>query len=504
MIIIADDINALEVEKEITSFQYDFSNMNNFAKLARLTLQDLRKNNKETLFFSKFTKEEIIKYIKSPDKNEKNLRNACIFLYNASSHFKRLVLYFAKIYLLQYIVVPYKIDTKKANHNIFLKQYKRVLDLLETMNIKHELIKVLTTAYREDVFYGYEYSTDDSYFIRKLNPDRCKISTVEDGVYNFAFDFSYFDGKSDKLEQYGDEFTEKYYNYAGNGKNIKGNRDLRWQELSSDRTICIKINEDIDYLIPPFTGVLEAIYDLQDYKLLKKVENQNDNYKILNCIIPTDKDGNLLLSEPLANKYYRMLENAVPDGIGISLSPMKIESFAFSNSSTAEKDAVAQATAEIWNSAGVSSLIFNDTSAGSTGLNQSIRSDIDVASSVIRQIERWINRKLKRLDQTYKFKVEILDITRFNQKEMFDMYLSAGNAGAPVKTALAATLGYSPSDTLAMSFLENDVLNMRDDIFGEPLLSSSTMSPDNEGGRPIQDEVGGKGQKTRDTDGNDR
>ncbi len=488
-------------ETKVAPKQYDFSHLNNFAQLAKLTLQDLRKNNKDTLFFKKFTKENIIDYLESPDKNEKNLRNACIFLYNASSHFKRLVQYFARLYLLQYIIIPLQFD--KVNEKTFLIQYKKVLNMVENMNLKHEMVKVLNTVYREDVFYGYEYSTEESYYIRKLNPDYCQISSVEDGCYNFAFDFSYFNLKKDKLESYGEEFIEKYRLYAGHN-GTKGNSELKWQELDSKKTICIKANEDLDYLIPPFVGVLEAIYDLQDYKLLKKVENQNDNYKILNCIIPTNPEGELLLEEPLALKYYHLLEKAVPDGIGLSLSPMKIEAFTFANTSAAEKDAVAQATAEVWNSAGVSSLIFNNTSAGSTGLVQSIRADIDVSSAVIRQIERWINRKLKNLDAKYKFKIQILDVTRFNQTEMFDMYLKGGNSGLPVKTALNAILGYSPQDMLAMGMLENDILKMRDTICGQPLLSSSTMSPDNEGGRPQQETVDDKGQITRDTNGNDR
>lgn len=496
----------IDVEKQEKLKQYDFSYLNNFAQLAKLTLQDLRKNNKDSLFYSKFTKEDIIKYLKTPDKYEKQLRNACIYLYNASSHFKRIVQYFAKLNLLYYIVIPYRLQPK-PNKKIFQNKYQEVLNVLENMNIKHEFIKVLNTAYREDVFYGYEYSTSESYFIRKLNPDFCMICSVEDGVYNFAFDFSYFDSRKEKLVEFGEEFQTKYVKFKGDkDRGIIGDSNKRWQELSSDNTICIKVNEDLDYLIPPFASLLEAIYDLQDYKMLKRVKSQNDNYKVLAFEIPVDKEsGAFLLDEALALKYYHMMENAIPEGIGLALSPMKIDQFSFQNNSTAERDAVAEATADIFNLAGVSSLVFNNTSAGSTGLTQSIRSDYDVAGSVIRQLERWVNRKLKNLDLTYKFKIQFLDITRYNQKEMFDMYLAAGNAGAPVKMAIGATLGYSPSDTANMSFLENDILQMRDKMFGEPLLSSSTMSPDKEkGGKPQQDTVDGSGQVTRDTNGNDR
>lgn len=486
--------------------QYDFSQLNNFA-LAKLVLKDLRKNNRDTLFFSKFTKEDIVRYLENPAKNERNLRNASIYLYTASNHYKRLIQYFAKLYLLHYIVIPYNLSDK-VNIKTFQNQYKKVLNLLENMNLKHEFIKVLTIAYREDIFYGYEYSTDESYFIKKLDPDYCTLTSIEDGVYNFAFDFSYFNTRKEKLLEYGGEFVTKYYAYKGNPETkSKGNPDLRWQELSSEKTICIKINEDLEFCLPPFTGVLEAIYDIQDYKLLKKNKSENDNYKVLSLKIPINKDsGEFLLDEGIASKFYRMLEGALPDGIGLALSPMDISSFSFQNNSSAERDAVEEATAQMWSSAGVSSLIFNNTSAGSTGLTQSIRADIDIAASVIKQIERWINRKIKNLNFTYKFKIQFLDVTRFNQDDVFDTYLKAGNAGTPVKMALAATLGYSPSDTINMAFLENDVLKMRDTIFGQPLLSSSTMSPDKEdsGGRPKQKTVDEKGQKTRDTDGNDR
>ena len=54
------------------------------------------------------------------------------------------------------------------------------------MNLQHEFIKITTTILREDIFYGYEYSTKDSYFIQKLNPDYCQISSIEDGCFNFC------------------------------------------------------------------------------------------------------------------------------------------------------------------------------------------------------------------------------------------------------------------------------------------------------------------------------
>ena len=70
------------------------------------------------------------------------------------------------------------------------------------MNIRHEFTRALTVAFRDDVYYGYAWETNDSYTFQQLDQDYCKISSIEDGVYNFAFNFSYFDANSERLTEF--------------------------------------------------------------------------------------------------------------------------------------------------------------------------------------------------------------------------------------------------------------------------------------------------------------
>src|SRR5690606_9425655 len=102
---------------------------------------------------------------------------------------------------------------------------------------------------------------------------------IEDGVFNYAFDFSYFDKNKKKLDQYPIEFTKKYEIYLKDRKN-------KWIELDSKNTICIKINEDLDYPIPPFSNLFEAVFDIEEYKELKKAKTKIDNYAVLIHKIP--------------------------------------------------------------------------------------------------------------------------------------------------------------------------------------------------------------------------
>ena len=91
---------------------------------------------------------------------------------------------------------------------------------------------------------------------------------------------------------------------------------------------------------------------------------------------------------------------------------------------------------------------------------------------------------------------------------MFDTYLKAGNAGLPVKNVLAAALGYTPYEVIVSAQRENDVLRMRDVVYNQPLLSTSTTpaedlasaaSAGSEGGRPqiSEDELTPEGEATR-------
>ena len=454
--------------------EFDLSNMLNFAKLSKLILRDLEKNNKTTTFFSKYTKADIIKYLKNPELNAKQLRDISIYLYNASSHYKRLILYFARMLLFYYIVVPFRIDIEKVDKNKFKNQYKKILDLLENMNLQHEFIKITTTILREDIFYGYEYSTKDSYFIQKLNPDYCQISSIEDGCFNFAFDFNYFKTYPEKLKQYGEEFEEKYNIY-------KANSELRWQELDSKRTICIKMSEDIEFPVPFFVGVLESLYDIEDFKALKKAKTEIGNYKMLSLQIPFDKEtGDFLIDLDIAKEYYRQMGSVLPENIGLVLSPMDIKDFDFEKDK-ADQDNVSDAVRDYYSSAGVSDLLFNSEKSSSNSLKLSIDNDSSIMFAVLRSLERWVNRKIKQESGVIKFKCLFLDITKYNQKEFYENCLKGSQASLPMKTMSCVSMGISQSDMTGLNFLETEILEIQDKFI--PLQSSHTQSAD-DGGRP--------------------
>ena len=83
---------ASEVSK---SFNFNFSDLwrANFKAIQKLIWRDLNNNPKSKTFY-KYTKDQIVEYLKDPQRNEKYLRNAIIYMYGASSHFRRIIQYF--------------------------------------------------------------------------------------------------------------------------------------------------------------------------------------------------------------------------------------------------------------------------------------------------------------------------------------------------------------------------------------------------------------------------
>lgn len=457
-----------------------------FAILNKLITRDLNDyRNKPT--FSKYTKDNISDYLANPYQNEDRLRDAVRYIYGASSHFRRLIQYFVGLTDWAYVVEPFKIDPKKANVRITNNNYRKVLNLLSSMNIKTQGPKILTVCFREDVFYGYFWITSDDVTIQQLPSDYCRISSIEGNVPNVTFNFSYFDTRKELLEYYPPEFSTKYELY-------KKSRRAKWVELESPYAFAIKVNADIlDYSIPPFAGILREIYDLEDYKLLKLTKTALENYAMLAMTLPMDDDGNWLLDYNKAREFWENLDSVLPEEVGSVLTPMQISKISFEKSNTGDTNTIADAEQNLFTAAGVSSLLFNNEKASANALLLAIKNDQSMTYGVVKSIGDAINRLIQSMSYGKNFRVEFLNTSAYNSKEAGDAYLKAATYGFPTLSAYAASQGIGQAEIDSMSFLETDVLELQKMFV--PVQSSTQMSSadleseaaTDEGGAPTKD-----------------
>lgn len=497
-IAVTDDLSA--AHSKTTGISGDFSGMarlpQRFSVINKMILRDLNGTGASPTFYL-YSKDDIASFLKNPYTNEQKLRNAVTYLYGASSHFRRLVQYFASLSDLSYVVSPYRIDTATANKSSIRRNYRRVLNLLSSMDIKNQFERILTVCLREDTFYGTIWESSDSTIIQQLPADYCAISVIEDNVLNVSFDFSYFNSNAENLPLYPEEFRVKYELYQRN------RTSMRWQELDSPNSFAIKCNKDIlNYSMPPFAGILREIYDIEDYKSLKLTKTELENYAMLVMTLGVNSDGEWQMDLGKAKEFYRNLDEVVPEEIGTVLSPMPISKISFERTHAGDTDTIAEAEQNLFTAAGVSSLLFNNEKASSNALLLSIKADQALTYSIVKSIECMVNRFVHRHGYGKYFKVTFLDCSPFNRKEVGDAYLKACQYGMPMVSYYCASQGLLQDEMDCMNFLEDDVLGVKQRF--KPLQSSSTQSAgDSDVGRPESDigELTDAGEISREEDG---
>lgn len=458
-----------------------FANKDEFALLTKIVTRDLNKH-RYVPSFTRYSKDDIVKYLTNPQLYEKQLRNATAYIYGSSPHFRRIIQYFVGLTDLAYIVEPYKIDPKKANVRIVSNNYRKVLNTLSNMNIRTQIPKILTVCLREDVFYGTIHESADCITIQQLPSDYCAISSIEGNVLNVSFDFSYFDARPYALDYFPEEFRTKYetiYRRRLVGKKnitIKDREYLRWIELDSPTSFVVKCNTDIlDYAIPPFAGLLREIYDIDDYSQMKLAKTALENYAMIAMRLPLDEEtGAWGIDYDKAVAFYSNLSNVLPEEVGSVLTPMELSKISFERSASKDTDTISEAEQNLFTAAGVSSLLFNNAKASANALLLSIKADQSITYGIVKSVEDVINRFIQSRSYGKYFRVTFLDCSTYNRKELGDAYLKAASYGLPTISMYAASQGLGQSELDSMSFLETEVLGLQD-MF-EPLRNSTQMS----------------------------
>ena len=485
-------MDTAELLKDTPTQSYDWNQLMMFASLKRSIINDLLNNKNESVVYSRYNRADVIQWLQAPQRNEDKIRELSNFLYIVSSNYHRLIDYFSEILLYHYNVIP--VDREgDIDPDQFGEDYLTVIRACGKYNLKHEAMKMIKVAIRDGVFFGICYESKDSFFIKHVPTKYAKINSILDGVYTFEFDLNYFTSHKELLVMYGAEFEKAYELYKGNQeKGIIGDKTLRWYEPKNG--ICVKVDEsDPYYSLPLFTGLITSIFDIDDYKMLQKAKAENDNYKALALKVPTDSDGVPLLEYEQNERYWKhVVANVDNEGIGVFMTPFAVSDFSFANTETSDMNGVVDAENEFWAGAGVSSLIFGSQKAtSSAALTLSVKPDEQIAYSLLLQIQRFFNRKIKKMNLKNLFKINFLNSSIFNRDEVSNRLQKAAAYGVPVKMEYLASLGYEPIDTIGMTYLEEQILGLSRDTWTSPLVSSSVQSSvDNEGGRPTNESQG--------------
>lgn len=490
---LAAEVADLQRQKEA------FDAVLNFAKQTQMPIWNVNdQSTKQTVTYTRYTKEQILQYMQNPTSNEANLRNASIYMWDASSQYRRLITYYAMLPRWDYILTPMNFDKATVKADAFRKQYLKVQQKVELMNLRHELEKSAKVAYRDGVIYGAIWQNKTSFYVQRINPDYCTLTSIVDGTWVYSVDMSKI--KESQLNLYPPEFTTMYNTYKSTG--------IKYQEVPLDICWCLKADETTPtYSIPPWASTLPMLYDIETYKALQETATKIANYKLLGMQIPLNNDGTPKIDWNLAEQYYQQVCRVLPPYVGAFLTPMETKGYEFEKSgNTSDVDTVSRAEEQYWFNTGTSALLHGSNTSNTAGaLKLSIKSDEQIVLSFMNQAERLVNRILKNISGTLKFQLRFLPITWYNQDEQVAYYKEASTLGIPgARSAYAAAIDIHQADLAGLAFLENEMLDAES---WSPLTSGYTSggTDDNSGGRPAVDDtkLDAEGEKTRSSGAND-
>lgn len=455
----------------------------------------LQKANKETTrTFTKYTKTRIQQFIQNPQSNIKNIRAVSEWLYRVSMPYRKLIEYYSSMLLYNYQIVP-KSNLSQSTAN-FVESYTSIIEQVNKIDFKYEMPSVVATALRDGAYFGFVYTNDDEFFLYALDPSYCKVTQLDNGVYGFDFDATYFDQGENSmfLEEWDPVFKLGYNTYKSKGQ------DYRWFALPMDQTICIICGDDpllpLPYLLPLFVSLI----DLLDYESLIKAKTELEATILLLQkipLIPSTKEINdFAVDLDLVQAMDQLLSEVAPSLAATAYSPCDIKVVRFDQNDTSDTDIYANSLSNLMSNAGVSEMLFNSDKGGSVGLKHSIEVDETLSFKFLTKIEKWAQYYIEHNISTDCI-IKFHRFTYFTQSDYVNTRKDMATLGVPVKLELATSLGYTPYEVLQNTNLES-ALGL--DQLWKPLNSSYNQSDTTgESGAPEKDldDLTGEGLKTK-------
>ena len=454
-----------------------------------LQLTDLSKTESRT--FQTYSRDTLRTYLKSPKSYETQIRNLSRYLYRLCYEYKRICWFYARMICGDAFNIIPIIDPREDNDDeSIVDNYCETMLRWQRMDFQNEITKLLMVAWREDTVYAYVYDDSDqeggTCFYHILDGDYCRISSIEEGVFRFAFDFSYFRNHKTYLDYWDSEFKKKYDAFEKDST-------LRWQELDPERQICLKVNADdptMDY--PPFASLFESIISNIDLQALKTAKDELSAYKLLVARLKplsgTDSPDDFEVDPVTALQYYEKFAAALPECVNSVISPVPIEPIEFKDlNTTDDTDMISSSLSNLFKRVG--GVILDNDKTGSTIYESQIIADMEMAhGTLVPQLNRYLNLYFNYVIGTdHAFIKYINGVCPYTRKEKRKELLESAQNGFS-RMAIGILDGNSPIEQISLLKLEK-ALGLSELM--EPLSTSYTKSDKNtdpiNGGRPEAD-----------------
>lgn len=480
-----------------------------FKRIEEVLMQNVSKNSNKT--FTQYTKSLIKQYLQNPYNYKDSIREVSRYLFRVSTLYKKIVLYYATMFLYNYNVI-YKSDfTKEIDAQKALKKYQTFLKRMQAIDLQKEAVSIIATAIRDGIYCGFVYDNEEEgFFVHMLDPKYYKIRGKNaDGQWIVYFDATYFSSGSNKefVEGIDGDMSGTWDDVFVDGWNYyqEDTTNNRWFMLPPEKTICLiaNLDDEFDMPLPFFVGSFTSLLDCLDYEQLIADKTALENYALLVTKIPlisgSQQVDDLAVSLELVQAAQELIDAAVPDLVGTAWLPgMDVEPITFKPNDTAsDTDVLSQSIENVFTQTGASQIVVSGgKSSNSVGLKHAIENDTSTAYIWVERLQSNLQYYIKaNISEEFIFKFH--KETWYNREDYITQMKDAATLGGDAMDYFTA-LGMTPYEAYCKLRFEK-AIGLKEMMV--PIQTSYTQSS-SEGGRPQSDDddLSAEGIATRDGD----
>lgn len=430
--------------------------------------------------WNRYLKSDVLKALAEND--IPTLRKISNFFYNTSGLYRNMCHYYAFMYRYDWYVAAEILD-KEVNSNKVEKDFFKLLEYLDTSEVKRLCGEIALKVIREGAYYAYIVPCSEKLILQELPANYCRVRykigvepVVEFNLRYFDTAFPTYEYRQKILKMFPPEFLKAYKLYKANKlKDDPYNINDGWYPLSVGSAIRFCMFNNIE--IPFFANVIPSIMDLDAAQNLDRQKQMQKLLKILIQKLPLDKNDDLVFDVEEARDIHKnaveMLRNAIGVDVLTTFADVKVENMADNNTATTSDD-LKKVERTVYNNFGSPQNIFN--AEGNLALNNSILQDESTIRNLLLQFEAFFTRVTEAFTankKKYNFKFYMLQTTQYNYRDLSKMYKEQATTGNS-KLLPQLALGQSQSFILHSAYFENEILDLPSLMI--PPIMSSTLS----------------------------
>lgn len=434
----------------------------------------------------KITRNSVNKAIK--DANLENIRKYSNYFYYSNNIYCRAINYFSNMLCYYWMITP---RIRKSNQNLINKD--DIMDswwdaLLYIEDINPESIGpyIANKILLEGACYiaVKEKNTKKSTFgIQYLPINYCRVKKRYLDRDVIDFNVKYFDDKfptpakkMKALEAYPECISKEYVEWSRSKKESGS----EWRTIDPKYGFRFSLRNDE---IPYFMGIILDLLDLQDVKDITMFKLEQELSKIIVQHFGMNNEGLPIVDMDILKSFHNStadMLSSIP-GVDVITTYADVDAIDLQGSQNdSSLEPVNSVIDNVYNSAGVSKLLFNADNAGT--LTKSIIIDENVMFTFLRQLKGFLKVRLDtrfkkgKIGKMLDFGITMPEITYFNRADMIKIYKEQASLGYS-KFLPAIATGQRQTDIMSLLIFENETLDLVSMM--KPPASSNTTSNTN-------------------------